>query len=318
MFKSWMWKQRSYREQFEAGETGSAGGSTDVVADDAADAGDADAQEDDDADQDADDRGDAADPADDDGEVVVLLGDEQPPAATDDEIEGKPAPQWVRDLRKSDREKAKRIRELEQQVAAGKQPQQQPAQIVVGDKPTLEGCDFDAESYADKLVAWNDRKRQADEQVAQARQEQETAQAAWQQKLNGYSAAKTALKVPDFDDAEAVVLEKLSKTQQAILISGAKSHAALIYALGKNPAQLQKLAAIKDPVEYAFAAARLEGELKVVPRKNPPAPERQVRSSAGSSSIDSTEARLEKEADASGDRSNLIAYRRQKRRQQAA
>jgi hypothetical protein len=317
MYKSWMWKQRSYREQFEAGEGSSAGGAAAEVADDRAQGDQQPAEGDQPQDNPPTGAQDGAQ-ADDADEVVVMLGDEPLPASNDDEIEGKPAPQWVKDLRKQARELARENRELKQAQHTGQQ-QAAPAAQAVGEKPTLEGCDFDAEVYAEKLLAWTDAKRKADEQAAAARQEQEAGQAEWNKRLTSYNTAKAALRVDDFDGAEHVVREAMSQTQQGVILQGADKPELVIYALGRNPAKAKELAAIKDPVKFAFAVAKLETQLKVAPRKDaPPAPERQVRGSAGATSIDSTEARLEAEADKTGDRSKLIAYRREKRRQKAA
>lgn len=318
MYKSWMWKQRSYREQFQADEGGSrAGGTPQPQADEADQGATAEVSQDDPA------AGAAAETSDEptgvaaeaDGEVVVMLGDEPIPPSSDDEIEGKPAPQWVRDLRKREREQSKRIRELEA-AAAAREAGTAPAVQAVGEKPTLEQFEYDAEKYGEALLAWSDRKRKADEAAATARQEQEAAQTAWNAKLTSYNTAKAALRVDDFDGAEHVVRETMNTTQQGVIISGADKPELVIYALGRNPAKAKELAAIKDPVKFAFAVAKLETQLKVAPRKEvPPAPERQVRgNAAGATSIDSTEARLEAEADRTGDRSALIKYRREKRR----
>lgn len=253
-----------------------------------------------------------------DGEIVVSFGDEQPAAANDDEVDGKPAPQWVKELRKADREKAKRIRELEQQVAAGKQAQAAPTVQAVGEKPTLEGCDFDPERFETELTAWHERKRKADDAEAAARQEQEAQQATWKQKLDTYAAAKTSLKVPDFDDAEHVVTSTMTATQQAIILKLPKPEL-MVYAVGKNPAKAKELAAIKDPIDFAFAVAKLETQLKVQPRQAPPAPERKVSgTAAGATSVDNTLARLEAEADRTGDRTKIREYHRQQRAKQQA
>ena len=60
--------------------------------------------------------GDQAETPEDDGEsdeVVVSIGEEAPPPE-----EPAHAPEWVRELRKSDREKSRRIRELEAKLTA--------------------------------------------------------------------------------------------------------------------------------------------------------------------------------------------------------
>lgn len=317
MHKSWMWKQRSYREQFQGDEGGGAAGGA-AEAQQQVEQAQADEQiegETPEANPPADEGATAQDA--DDGEVVITIGDEAP-VASDDEIEGKPAPAWVRDLRKSDREKAKRIRELEQQVAATQQAQQ-PQAIQAGEKPTLEGCEYDAEKYGEELLAWNERKRKADEQAATARAEQEAAAEAWNKKVSAYNASKTTLKVHDFDGAEHVVQSTLSQLQQNVILHGVDKPELVIYALGSNPAKAKELAAIKDPVKFAIQLGKLETQLKVTPRNNPPAPERQVRgTTAGATAVDNTLARLEAEADRTGDRSKVVAYKREQRSKAAA
>ncbi|MBQ5963153.1 hypothetical protein [Massilia sp. ZL223] len=306
-----MWKQRSYREQFQGDESNAGAGG--AAADPGAQA-EAEQQHPEGETPDGEQQPAAAAQEAEDEEVVITIGDEMPPAANDDEVDGKPAPQWVKDLRKQARDLARENRELKQAHQAAQQ-QAAPAVPAVGEKPTLESCDFDGEVYAEKLLAWNDARRKADEATAAARAEQEAAQAAWDQKLTAYKAAGAALRVSDFADAEAAAQEVFNPTQLGIIVNGADNAAHLVYALGKNPAKAKELAAIKDPVKYAFAVAKLETQLKVTPRKVPPAPERKVTgTAAGATSVDNTLERLEAEADRTGDRSKVIAYKRQQRK----
>lgn len=256
--------------------------------------------------------GEGGDQGDDEG-VVITIGNENPPSDEDEQHNA--APQWVKDLRKADREKSKRIRELEQEKVE-RERAQQPGAVKLGDKPTLAGCDFDEDRFETELTGWHEKKRATDDLASKQRKEQEDAQAAWQGKLSSYDAAKAALKVDDFEDAEAVVLEQFSQTQQAIIINGADKPEQVVYALGKNPAKAKELAAIKDPVKYAFAIAKLETQLKVTPRKAPPAPERVVRGTAAASTSDTQLAKLEAEADRTGDRTKVAQYRRQKMQDQ--
>ena len=100
-------------------------------------------------------------------------------------------------------------------------------------------------------------------------------------------------------------------TQQGVILQGAKRPELLIYALGKNPAKAKELAAIKDPVKFAFAAAELETKLKVADRKVTTEPERVVTGSARiSGTVDSTLERLRAEAEKTGDMSKVLAYKR--------
>lgn len=243
-------------------------------------------------------------------EVVVSIGDE--PAA-DEEEDDKRAPTWVRDLRLQNRENAKRLRQLEEENARLKGAAA-PGATIVGEKPTLEGCDYDTEKFEQQLDAWKDRKRKAEDEQAQRQQAEQRARDEWQAKVDGYKKAAATLKVKDFADAEEAALSVLNQTQQGIIVSGADRAELVMYVLGKNPKKAKELASIADPVKFAFAVAKLETQLKVTARKSAPLPERTVRSTVpGATGIKDTElARLQAEADKSGDRSKVAAYLRSK------
>lgn len=246
-------------------------------------------------------------PANEPEEVVIGFGDA--PEQTAEEQEAARAPEWVRELRKTNREQAKRIRELEQAKAA---PVAAP---VLGAKPTLEACDFDADKFEAELDAWKEKKAAVDaeqrrkEEAAKAEQEQ------WQNKLKGYAERKTALKVPDFEEAEAAALENLDVNQQGVILHALDDAAAFVYAIGKTPEKLKTLAAIKDPIKFAAAAAKLETQMKVSTKsKTPPPPESVVRGSAPLRT-DAKLEQLEKEFERTGDRTPIIRYKAQLRAQ---
>lgn len=265
----------------------------------------------DDAEEDGDDEGSG-------DEIVVSLGDDPEPG----EEEEKRAPEWVRELRKSNREKDRKLREQEAEIARLKGTTQ-PAAVVVGEKPTLEGCDYDAEKFERELEAWHTRKREADEQKRTRDQQAEQLQAQWQARTDAVSKAATALKLPDYEDA-VLAFEDLfpEMVHRGIIMGGPedpKASALLRYALGKNPKKAKELAAIKDAVKFAFAVAKLETQLKVTPRKSAPPPDRRVGSSvAGAAAVDSQLARLQAEADKTGDRSKVAKYLREKQKAKQA
>lgn len=243
-------------------------------------------------------------------EVVVSIGDTKAPV----EEEEARAPAWVREVRRQNRELARRNRELEEKLKSTSPENKVPA---VGPKPKLEDHDFDDVKFEKALETWLERKRAADaaQQTAEATEREQ--QAAWQKKLEDYGQAKAALKVRDFEDAEIAAQGALSATQQGIIVQGSENPALIIYALGKNPKHAKEIGAIKDPVKFAFAVAKLEKDLKVTARKpknNTPPPERSVRGSAPSSgAVDSNLARLRADAEKSGDYSKVIAYKAQRR-----
>ena len=124
--------------------------------------------------------------------------------------------------------------------------------------------------------------------------------------------------MPDYEEAEERIQQLFDVTQQGVMIAGADNPALLVYALGKHPAKAKELAAIKDPVKFAFAVAKLETQMKTTsrPRAAPPAPDTPIKSTAPSrSAVNATLERLDQEALRTGDRSKVVAYMRQMRSQ---
>lgn len=240
-------------------------------------------------------------------EVVVSIGEEAPPAE-----EEQRAPEWVRELRKANREKERRIRELEARLQTTTQTENKP--VALGPKPKLEEFDYDADRFEQALDAWHDRKRQHDLQTEMVRQAELQQHQAWQAKLDSYSKAKAELRVRDYEDAEAIAQEVFNVTQQGVILQGAENPALVIYALGKNPKKAAELAKNTDPVKFAFAVAKLEKELKVTNRRAAPAPERVIQGTGRvSGAVDSTLERLREEAARTGNMTKVIQYKAQKR-----
>lgn len=244
---------------------------------------------------------------DDEDEVVISIGEESPPQ--DEEVR---APTWVRELRKSNREKERKIRELEAKLNTSA-TETKPVALV--SKPTLESCDYDSDEYEQKLANWYDHKREYDAAEANAKAQQDAEAKAWQDKLDSYAKAKSSLKVRDYEEAEATALDTFNVTQQGIVLQGSDNPALLIYAIGKSTKRAKELAAITDPVKFAFAVAKLETQLKVTNRRAATAPERTITTSSGrvSGSIDSQLDRLRAEALKTGDLSKVMAYKRNKK-----
>lgn len=251
------------------------------------------------------DEGEGGDDGDDD--VVISIGEEAPP-----QEEEPRAPEWVRELRKSNREKERKIRELEAKLNA---TAIETKPVALGKKPTLEDCDYDSDEFEAKLAEWYERKREYDAAEATAEAQRDAEAKAWQDKLDSYAKAKASLKVRDYEDAEAFALDTFNVTQQGIVLQGSDNPALIIYALGKNTKRAKELASINDPVKFAFAVAKLETQLKVTNRKAAASPERTITSGGGriSGSVDSTLERLREEALKTGDLSKVMAYKRGKK-----
>jgi hypothetical protein len=240
-------------------------------------------------------------------EIVVSIDGEEPPPQ-----EEQAAPEWVRELRREHRELKKRNRELESRV---NQSTETNPVVNLGPKPNLEALDYDTEKYEQSLADWYERKKLVDDQQSQVRRAEEEQQQAWNAKLEGYVEAKTKLKVRDYDDAEEVAQQMFNVVQQGVVIQGAENPALVIYALGKNPKKAKELAAIDDPVKFAFAVAKLESNLKIGNRKAATQPERTVSATAPSSgAVDSTLERLREEASKTGNMDKVMAYKRAQKR----
>lgn len=244
-----------------------------------------------------------------DAGLVVEIG------GGDEEDDG--APEWVKNVRRENRELKKRLKEVEAKGAVTTQIAALP------EKPTLESCDYDTPLFEQKLADWYEAKREHDAREAEARSLQERAQQRWEAKLSTYEEGKAKIGAQDFDDVEATVAEIFAKpfpgiaaddVRMGIIKQGAKDPTTLVYALGRNPEKAKALAEIDDPVEFAFALGELSGKMKVV-RGKPPAPERKVGGAVPgvAGAADNTLERLRAEAEKTGDYTKVTAYKRQMR-----
>jgi len=247
--------------------------------------------------------------ADDDtgGDINITIEGEE---AQEDDVDTEETPAWVKDLRKKNRELAKENKKLSWQV---QETDEAANRVEVGERPELKDHDFDTERYDAALFDWHKRKGQAEDQkrikedVAQKNQDD------WDASLSNYNTQKTELGVSDYEDIEEDVSVSFSTLQQQIIIQGADNSAAVIYAVGKNKTVRDRLAKIEDPVKFAMEIGKLETRIKMQPRKKAPKPESRLNANGGAGSGNSkgTLAKLEKEAERTGDRSKITAYRRQ-------
>lgn len=246
-----------------------------------------------------------------DEEEVLSFGDDA------DDQEGDTG--LVKHLRSELKKRGERLAELERAAP-------RPATVEVGEKPTIAGCEYDEDKYEAELDAWKDRKRASETQRGQSEDAQEAERKAWEAELDRVSKEKDALGYADSEEAFATVRAALTTAQQAALIQASDSGntARVIYALAKSPQKLVELAnvAVTDMASLAkFAAkvAKLEGQLKVVKRRRAPDPERIERGS-GKISRDAPNKALEKaekDAERTGDRTEVIALKRKLKEQKA-
>jgi len=220
------------------------------------------------------------------------------------ELEGEAAseePPLVKKLRQEIRERDRKLAE--------RQPAQE-ADIVVGDKPTLESCEYDEEKFNAEYDGWMTRKAAADRQ-------QQSRQSAEQQRANEFrdlevryraSAAKLGARPEDFDAADAAVRAALPEPVQIAIAKYMDDPAKVVLALGKHPARLDAIAAEPDPVRQLFMIRDLQGAIKVTTRRAAPPPEAdsiQRGSASMSAQVDKQADKLLSDALKTG---NMTAY----------
>jgi len=245
-----------------------------------------------------------ADPQDENDEQVeeeLTFGD------TEEDDSAPDLPKRLREeIKKRDRELAqakKRLAELDKPAAA----------IDVGERPTREQFDWDDEAYDKAIDEWNERRLQAQQQAEQPNDLQAEAQQDVQKLTTGLS----TLSYADAQEVTQSATEALTAEQQFVIASAAKEPAKLLYALGKNPDRLKALLDIRNPVKFIAEVARMETQM-TTRTKSPVPPETVRRGDARpAASADKEEARLEKEAERTGDRTALIKYRKDKARKAA-
>lgn len=240
-----------------------------------------------------------------DEEEVLTFGDE----LTDDRPDDT-------GLVKHLREELKRARK---EAAEAKRTVPQEETIEVGEKPTLASCDYDEETYERELDAWKERDRKAKDAKDATTRAAEAQQKQWEDTLTEVNQEKQALNRDDADDAFETVRAALGDTMNALLIHAVDkgNRARLIYALGQNPQRLEALAQANgaaDPIRFIKEVAKLEGQLKMVKRRKAPEPDVPSRGSApvapAMGAIEKQVKKLEEEADKTGDRTALIAFKK--------
>ncbi|EMM4584868.1 phage capsid protein [Salmonella enterica] len=219
-------------------------------------------------------------------EYSLRVGDEEIPLTEedDDRVDGQPAPQWVKDLRKGFKETQKENRELRRQLeeALAKPAEQQPTQTqtdAIPPKPTLESCDYDEQAFETALTDWHEKKSRAEQQKQQQQRQQQEVIQRFQQRLEKHNERATRLPVKDYRETEEIVRRELPAIQQEILIHAADEGSELIaYALGKNQQLRQRVAAEADPIRAAFLLGQISKQVSLAPKpKKAPKPEPEVR-----------------------------------------
>lgn len=216
-----------------------------------------------------------------------------------DPFRGQEAPEWVKKVREENRELKRQLKQRESQ---------QFEQQVLREKPTIDDHDYDSDAFEQDYAQWLTEKQQVDAQVHAERQK-------YQQYHERYKADVDAIKAkaPDYDEVELSVVDVLSEQKQGLLQMLVDNPAKVVYALGKNsPAQLERLSKLDD-IQFAKQIVLMEQQMSSKTKsrnQNKPKPKtHELEGAAGGA--DTRLAKLEAEADRTGDRSKVAAYKKQ-------
>lgn len=250
------------------------------------------------------------DPAD-DGEVEVTFGEKPDDETQEDGEDDEDASSVIRNMRKREREKDRKLRQAErelEQLRKAQQPQTAVPELLP--KPTLESCGWDESEFEQKLIDWQKQANDVEQAKAKAQEQQQALVREAEAKRTAYQEGAKKLKAKDFSEAEEEVVSIFDQTRQSILLEVADNPALLVYALGKNPAQLERLSKITNLAKFAAELGKLEKDLKVSKPTKPAPADTNLRSNAPTSGSSKKLAQLEAEAERTGDRTKLIAYKR--------
>lgn len=188
----------------------------------------------------------------------------------------------LRDAHKKQKEENRKLKEQLRALQGGTETSYQQESFTLPPKPTYASCDYDEEKFQQETDKWYNKK----EKINQAKKKQESETQQIVQELNErakhYNSGVAELKVKDFDIAEESVRGRLSIEQQNNLLFGADNPAGVVYVLGKNPSELERLSKIKNPSRFGAELAKLEARIKRKPSKKPSVkPERIPKGNSG-------------------------------------
>lgn len=243
-----------------------------------------------------------------DNDVLDFSFDDDGDSDEKDPFAGQDAPQWVKDNRRRAKEVQRENRELKrklEQYESSNAPEQQ----ALREKPTFEAHEFDEDLYQADLDQWYVEKSQHD---ARQKAEQEKYQHYDERYKSSVDAVRA--KVADYDEIEQSIVETVPPQRQALIKMLVDDPARMVVALGKSPAQLEKLLGLDD-IQFAKQIVLMEQQMSSKTKSRnpnkPPPKTHELEGAAGGADVQLE--RLEAQADKTGDRSAVIAYKRKMR-----
>lgn len=240
-----------------------------------------------------------------DDDVLDFSFDDDGDSDNKDPYIGQEAPAWVKETREKYREAQRENRKLRQQL---EQRSGQPEQQALREKPTLDAHEYDSDAYEQDYAAWLSEKSQHD---ARQKAEQEKYQHYDERYKSSVDAVRA--KVADYDEIEQSIVETMPPQRQALIKMLVDDPARMVVALGKSPAQQEKLSGLDD-IQFAKQIVLMEQQMSSKSKsRNPNKPKPKTHELEGAAGgVDTRLAKLEAEAAKTGDRSKVIAYKRNK------
>lgn len=221
----------------------------------------------------------------------------------DEDDDGDPADLPKR-LRNEIRDRDRAIATLSRRAAEAEE-KARPAPVELGPRPTLEECDYDEEEHGRRIDEWVERKI-----AAQSAQTQPTsAEDEAKQDVAKYEASITKLRYADAPDITSEVRSALNPQQEFIIASVTSDPGLVLYALGKNPSKLRELVEVRNPAKFIAKVALMEANMRIGKRQ-PPAVERIPVGDAAPKTDAKDLARLQKDAERTGDYTAVLAHKR--------
>jgi len=217
----------------------------------------------------------------------------------------------LKDFRKREREKDKRIRELEAKLSKDNPTDEN---LELPTKPKLAEFDYDDDAYEKALDNWHSQKHKI-ESVKQTQQQQlDQQKAEFNNKLQVYNENIPKLNVDraKFNEAETVAKEVFNLEQLNMVLLYADNPTKLIYALGRDEDVAEELASITDKAKFLVAIAKHEEKIKMKTTKTVPPAERKVNASPNVKAV-SADKKLEQlraKAEQTGNYTELFAYKK--------
>lgn len=235
-------------------------------------------------------------------------------AFSDDEQEEEP--ELVKKLRDQIRERDRKLAQFRRSPA---QVDDDPEPQIVERPRSVADFDYDEDRFNEAVDAHIAAKEAHSEWKVRQSERDNSRNAAQAEQAKRVEQQKNALGVADYDTRAASVKDTLSDAQLAILINGADNPAQLIYALGRSQTRLTLLAGEDNLARFAVMLGKMEKEIKVT-KRTAANPETMVRGATATltQSDDKHLAKLEREAEKTGDRSKVQAYKRQMKQKRAA